>query len=622
MMAQRAAPTGTPIPPHVRAVGYVRVSTERQAGEHQTSLADQRAGIVAKAALLGVAVGAWYEDEGISGATSEARPAFTRLLADCRASRRTPKAPGYVVALNDSRFGRFPDPDQATHLRVEFKQAGWHVVFAEADDSTDPMFRPVMRTIAAVQASEYRRTIQRNAKRGAIGTTGQGFWTTSAPLGYRRKVVYPTDRARVLDHGVRKAIDEKVKLVPGPDAEVALVRWCFATYAAGRAEGASLGALARAAARRWPERQWSIPSLRHLLKNPAYVGDVVSGRRPGDKEERKEHRIRPPEQWYGKPDAHEPLVSRELYAAVQARLAENARAKRGARGAYPLSGLLRCAVCGAGMVGGGTRGAARPGTQFYRCSRAVQEHATPSLEVRCPGSLGAVTRRVVERVVFDLLTREVARPVTRRQIAATIDRKIAALADASLPARAAKRAEDAVTRLEARRARLVAAIADGTLTKAEAGPELDGIRRELAFALAERDRAAGVAESAATAADRLQALKATLLADAAAFPRVVARLAAKATGADAGTGAGANLRAALAPWIARATFDKRTRVVTVEVRRLPEVPGAAGITDPDGTATVSGMVSSGRAAPAAHEHVEGVAREVAPKHAGRRGGAA
>src|SRR4051812_38011807 len=81
-------------------VGYVRVSTDRQAGEAQTSLADQQRAIEALASSLGLTVERWYRDEGASGATVEKRPALRQLVADIEAAPRSQKAPGFVLVLN------------------------------------------------------------------------------------------------------------------------------------------------------------------------------------------------------------------------------------------------------------------------------------------------------------------------------------------------------------------------------------------------------------------------------------------------------------------------------------------------------------------------------------------
>ena len=70
----------------LRCVGYLRVSTERQAGEQYTSLADQERAIAALAARLEHPVERWFSDAGASGATSAGRPALLkdRLLARTR----------------------------------------------------------------------------------------------------------------------------------------------------------------------------------------------------------------------------------------------------------------------------------------------------------------------------------------------------------------------------------------------------------------------------------------------------------------------------------------------------------------------------------------------------------
>lgn len=58
------------------AIGYVRVSSEQQAGEKQTSLTDQRDAITALAGRLGVQLVEVFEDAGFSGATIAKRPAL------------------------------------------------------------------------------------------------------------------------------------------------------------------------------------------------------------------------------------------------------------------------------------------------------------------------------------------------------------------------------------------------------------------------------------------------------------------------------------------------------------------------------------------------------------------
>lgn len=553
----------------VDCVGYCRVSTERQAGEVFTSLADQRAAITALATRLGTVVGRWYADEGVSGATATERPAFSRMLAECVASPRAVRTPGLVLVLNDSRFGRFPDPDEAAALRFAFSRVGWRVRFCESDETEDPTYRGVIRAIGSAQASEYRRNIQRNAKRGAKGAAEQGFWTSRAPIGYRRKVVYPSGRERVLDALTPKAPDEKIALTPGPDDEVALVRYAFDAYARASGDGVTLGTLSRAICARWPAHPVSLPSLREILKNPAYVGDVVSGRRPSDKAERALHYTRPTSEWYGKRDAHPALVTRDLFAAVQRRLAENRAKPRAATSAAALSGVLTCAICGSPLVSGGHHGAGdrQVKTGVYRCRDDVVARGSPANARRCTGRGGSIVRWAVDEAVVDLVAAEVERPERRAVIIAAIDARIAAIRTTSLPGLIAERARQRLADATAQRDRLVQAIARGTLSHDEATTPLAEIRREVAAAETELARADAVAASAAASIDRLEQHRQRLLALTQSF-RTVAQA---ATGPD--------LRALLRPWVASATFHKVTRLLTVTICQVPSVPGLGVCSD-------------------------------------------
>ena len=151
-------------------------------------------------------------------------------------------------ALNGSRFGRFEDPEEAAYWRVALGKRGWVVRFAEGDESEDFATRTLRLSIRDVEASQYRKNLKANSRRGMRGTAEQGFWARREPFEYRRRVVYPPDRARILEPHVAKAPDEKVALVPH-DREAAVVRWMFEEYASGRL---SLHALGRALLTRAP----------------------------------------------------------------------------------------------------------------------------------------------------------------------------------------------------------------------------------------------------------------------------------------------------------------------------------------------------------------------------------
>lgn len=519
-----------------RCVAYTRVSTERQATEVATSLEEQAAQLERLAARFGVSVERWYRDEGASGASVEARPAFRQLLADCAAAP-CGDVPGLVLVFDDSRWGRFPNPDEAAYWRHHLHQLGWIVRFAVGDDVEDIGFRHILRAIGGAQSSKERATIRRRARDGRRGSAMQGFWTGRAPIGYRRQVVYPTGSERILEDGQQKASSERVKLIPHP-AEAELVRWAFERYASGEQ---TLQGLARALAERRPDRRWSKTVVQHLLRNPAYMGDVVGGRRPADRNERLTlGHVRPAAEWYAKRDAHEAIVPRELYAAVQARLAGNRRLGRGVKADYLLTGVLRCSRCGVHYHGGGHSALQRRGrpalVRFYK-------EAAP-----CGGHTGTVSRHIIDDTAVAEIARVVRRPTMATRIKAEIDRQLST----ERPAVRLRDVAQERRRLIQQRDRLISAIAAGTVSQDEAAGAIERIRTQLEAT----DQSEHVARFAARRAvhgpdrDRLVALALD-------FPRVVARL------------HGPALRDLVQAWLAGATFDKATRELMLQIRPVP-----------------------------------------------------
>ena len=526
------------------ALGYIRTSTERQAGEDRTSPADQRAGIERLAASLGVTVAQWYQDKA-SGATIEKRPELRALLAYCETNRQKPSAPGYVLVLNDSRFGRFPDPEESTYWRQHLKRHGWVVRFVENDDSDNLTVRSVMRAIVSGQATQKREDVRANAKRGSRGTAALGFWATRAPYGYRRKVVYPPGRERVLAATQRKAPDEKVTLVPH-DAEAMVVRELFDRYDTGAESLSSVTAWLR---ERAPERKWTRAAVRFTLTNPAYVGDVVSGRVPSDKDERAATPQRPESEWVTKKDAHPALVSREQFAAVQDLLARNKQWTRRVRTTWLVSGIVKC-PCGKRLVAGGGghwvgEGKDRHRAYSYRCVSKAGIAAD-----RCSYAC-YVVKDSLERAVIDTLAAEIGAPAHQRRLRARLDALLEEVRSAPAVSLALveRQLADAVTT----RDRLVTAVADGLLTGDEAKAKLADIRRTVARLESKRE---------AITQDRanqraLDAERDRVAAMALDFRRLSREL------------AGPALREFIRPWINDAWFDPTTRVLTLDIRHTP-----------------------------------------------------
>lgn len=528
-------------------LGYVRVSTEQQATEDRTSLAEQERAISDRARQLGrvLTPDAIFRDPGASGATAEGRPGFMAMLAYCEAHPRSKHASGMILVLNDSRFGRFDDPEEATHWRFVLKREGWIVRFVEGDDIPDGIARNVMRLVGASQAGEYRANLRRTAKRASRAVAQEGRWNCEAPLGYRRLATRRDGAQRVLDIGQRKADDEIVRLTLGPDDEQAIVRRIFDAYATGEH---SLYTLTLLLQREAPIRTWSTRSVRMILTNPTYTGDIVHGRRPMD-EDGTQRVARDPSAWTVTRDTHPAIVAHALYDAVQHRLAQHKRLTRAVHSPYVLTGLLRCA-CGMGYQGGGGNPgpADDPGRWlFYRCRGADRTVGT------CEPPLVTLNKRWVEGLVIERVATIATDPSTfaaiRDELAALIERE-----RSGGPGRrdALARERD---RLLAQRARLVDAIAHGTLDEREAATSLSEIRARLAAIELEVARAT----TATATHTKLTREMDALIARAAEFRTVAAHATPQ------------SLRSLLAPWIHTLLVHRRERTLTIALNRVPEM---------------------------------------------------
>ncbi len=159
------------------AVGYVRVSTERQATEG-VSLEAQEARIRAWAAAQGLEVASVHVDAGLSGGKAENRPGLQAALSD--ACRR--HAPLVVYSL--SRMARSTKDALAIAERLD--KAGADLVsLSEAIDTTSAAGKMVFRMLAVL--AEFERDLVSERTTSALAfKRRQGYRVSrQLPYGYR-----------------------------------------------------------------------------------------------------------------------------------------------------------------------------------------------------------------------------------------------------------------------------------------------------------------------------------------------------------------------------------------------------------------------------------------------------
>jgi len=350
----------------LRAALYARVSSEQQT-QAQT-IASQLAVLRERIAADGLRLPQAQEfiDDGYSGATL-VRPALERLR-DCAAAGSVDRL--YILA-----------PDRLARkyayqvlLVDELQRAGVELVFLNRALGQTPEDELLLQVQGMVAEYERAKILERSrrGKRHAA-QSGDVSVLSGAPYGYRY--------VRKGDGGGQARYEIVLD-------EARVVRQVFTWVGQ---ERLSINAVCRqlqdASERtRSGKTVWDRTTVWDMLKNPAYAGEAAFGKtRAGPPLPKlRAQRGRPlqprravavtdvaPDGWIRVPVP--PLVSGELFAAVQGQLEENRqRARLGQRNArYLLQGLVCCALCGYAFYGkpvsqAKTKG--RPRTYaYYRC---------------------------------------------------------------------------------------------------------------------------------------------------------------------------------------------------------------------------------------------------------------
>jgi site-specific DNA recombinase len=326
----------------MRVAIYVRVSTRQQV---QTQTIDQQierlsAYITAQGWPLPEA--SIFRDDGYSGASLR-RPGLDRLR-----DRVAVSFFDRVLVTDPDRLAR--NYVHQVLLLEEFRQHACQVEFLDRPMSQDPHDQLLLQIRGAV--AEYERTlIAERMRRGRLAKlqTGQMLPWTRPPYGYRVHPERPRDPT-----GVR--------LDP---AEAAVVAEIFTWYIK---ESHSLLGLAQHLYEQGVlsptgKPQWGAATLRGILTNPVYTGQVYAGRmsyRPAQIRRSATHPIGrprqsgvllPPQEWI--PVATVPaMVSEEQFRLAAAKLAQNQSfaSRNNTVQPYLLRRLVSCGSCGLSCI--------------------------------------------------------------------------------------------------------------------------------------------------------------------------------------------------------------------------------------------------------------------------------
>lgn len=315
-----------------------------------------------------------YADNGYTGMNYN-RPAFHQMMADVRNGKIN-----CIIIKDISRLGRhFVETSEL----VEQIFPAMNVRLISANDNYDSLMQDASAAasltmpLKMVMNENYAKDISRKIRSSIHAQMHSGTYLPSSgsiPYGYLRNAA-----------AVSYDIDEETAPV---------VRRIFTL----RSEGVSFNAIAKQlnqeripspaqlrylrgmnSSAAYRDALWSRTTIRKIVGNDVYIGNRTYGKISRNHLNEKK-KYQPAEQWTVISNAHPPIISKELFDAVQqvnqevhaSRTAYHSRPDIGGAKADLFRGKLFCAECGSPM--GAAKGCARHGAHspsrlFYDCNR-------------------------------------------------------------------------------------------------------------------------------------------------------------------------------------------------------------------------------------------------------------
>lgn len=331
-----------------RVAIYARVSTEEQA-EQGYSIDAQLEALNAYCRASRKIVYKEYVDRGISGKSIKGRLALQQLLADGEKSLFDEVLVWKINRLARNQIDLLRIVDALNRQNVSFRS------FTENFETETPMGKFALQMMGAVGELE-RNTIVDNVKLGMKQRARTGKWNGGIVLGYRSAEVPSSGKKR----------ETRLEVVP---EEAALVRRIFDLFVSGKGYRPIANQLNREGYRTKKGNPFSVCTVKEIVNNPLYVGKIRYNVRQDWSVKRRKGTNPDPILVDGE---HEPIIPPEVWEKARELVAKKAgRPPRSFDGTYPLTGLLRCPVCGQGMVAARTRNRLKGGgfwtARYYVC---------------------------------------------------------------------------------------------------------------------------------------------------------------------------------------------------------------------------------------------------------------
>lgn len=285
-----------------------------------------------------------YCDDGYSG-IDRSRPEFNRLLNDCEKGNVD-----IVLCKDQSRFSRDTIVIEQ-YINDKFLEWGIRFIGVADNADTDSESYSTMRLFTSAYNEMYVKDISSKIRRTLAYKREQGqFIGSFAPYGYK---IDPDNKHHLI-------IDEETAPV---------VKLIFNMYADGEGyrkivqklndDGiASPTEYKKQTGSRYvnfnaqtgnSKGLWTQSTIARMLANEMYTGTLVQGKSHHISYKNKKRKKVDKDDWIRIPDTHESIIDSDIWLRVQERLNSHTRVGKRSQELSPLSGKVKCAVCGRPM---------------------------------------------------------------------------------------------------------------------------------------------------------------------------------------------------------------------------------------------------------------------------------
>lgn len=378
---------------------YCRVSTVEQA-EEGYSVDEQRRRCIEYCEKENHEVFKVYEDRGISGKNISGRPGLKDLLKDANANKFD-----LVVVWKLNRISRrlidiLNIVDTLDKNNIAFRS------LTESFETETPAGKLQLNIMGAIGEFE-RGTIAENVKMGMIARAREGKWNGGKVLGY--------DIVEIPSEGKKR---KETKLVIN-NKEAMTVRRIFELYSEGYGYKATVNRVNKEGHKSKKGNTFSTASIKEILKNPVYIGKIRYNVRQDWNEKRRKNINPNPVLVEGEHDA---IIDSETWEKVQIILKDRSKThNRVYDSEFPLSGLLKCPVCGASMTISRSYNKRKDGTkkvaEYYSCGNWKNKGTAVcnSNSIRAEVADEVVINKLIEIVNNELLLKKVINNINKNK---------------------------------------------------------------------------------------------------------------------------------------------------------------------------------------------------------------